>query len=192
MIAPSPRTTALTGLIKSQIESGAMNPVCSHCEKCMLTPIHFAARYDDVELLFVLLAQNDTALDARTATGTFALLMATKQGCQRFVSLLLHSGCAVDVTEKYTGFSALHLAVTNCDAAMVQLLLQNGAATRVDTKDSGGWTALHWACYLSSQKIVTLLMDHGASVAAMNSSGMTPRDLLRNELIVFGISEDVK
>src|SRR5205807_1922054 len=56
------------------------------------------------------------------------------------------------------GFTALHVAVLNGKASIVQLLLKNNA--KVNTKDESNWTVLHHACEDGHIDVVQLLLEH--------------------------------
>jgi ankyrin repeat domain-containing protein 17 len=51
--------------------------------------------------------------------------------------------------------------------------LLNDDTVNVNGKDSSGYTALHWACDCHHDKIVKLLLDHGANIEA-RSERTTP------------------
>lgn len=68
--------------------------------------------------------------------------------------------------------SALHLAVTEGQGVMCDLLLQNGAAP--DIADGSGWTPLHHCAYLNKVDCVVLLIRRGAKLAIKDNQNKTP------------------
>jgi ankyrin repeat protein len=58
-------------------------------------------------------------------------------------------------------------------------LLARGAS--LDTKDTSGNTALHWAAKMDRPKAVELLLLRGADVKALNDVGLQPEDLAESE-----------
>lgn len=60
---------------------------------------------------------------------------------------------------------------------MVELLLADGAALRVDEPDRGQWTALHYAAKQGALDAVKLLLAHGADRRALDQRGRTPLDV---------------
>ena len=67
------------------------------------------------------------------------------------------------------GRTALHYAASENDSDEAQRLLATGAA--VDAQDNDQWTPLIFAAQMGFADITTLLLDHGADVNAVNSSG---------------------
>lgn len=61
---------------------------------------------------------------------------------------------------------------TNCDLALVQLLLAKGA--RVEARDNAGLTALHQAASEGCEDVVALLLQSGARASTADASGSTP------------------
>ncbi|CAD6500059.1 BgTH12-04164 [Blumeria graminis f. sp. triticale] len=75
------------------------------------------------------------------------------------------------------GKTALHLAVSNNRQDIVNLLLKYGA--HINAKSDGGWTPLHNALEIESEKrasakILRMLISHGADPNAKLLNGMTP------------------
>ena len=79
------------------------------------------------------------------------------------------------------GRTALHAASQHGQAKIVNILIQS-LQTQVETSDANilevtdknGNTPLHLACVGESKAVVQLLVDHGASIIAVNSKGETP------------------
>lgn len=85
------------------------------------------------------------------------------------------------------GETALHYAAQHHKVDLVQLLLLNADSPSrlVSIANNAGDTALHMACRSPGQeqeRLVRLLMHHGAPVEALNKEGMRPVDLLPPDL----------
>jgi uncharacterized protein len=82
----------------------------------------------------------------------------------------------VEPTAGERGMTVLHHAAycNNPDAVLEQLAL----GTPVDVRDDGGWTPLHWSIDMSQawgepERVVAILLKHGASPNAVDTSGFT-------------------
>jgi ankyrin repeat protein len=72
----------------------------------------------------------------------------------------------------FCGFTPLHIAVARGQIAMVELLLNSGAA--VDLKNFDGQSSMHLACKAANVKMVKCLVRHGASLEQMCCDGFLP------------------
>jgi ankyrin repeat protein len=73
------------------------------------------------------------------------------------------------------GYTLLCLAVHYGRVEMVDILLKNGAAPTVQTKESDGKnTPLHIAVNFKFKKISDLLIEAGADEKILNAKGLTP------------------
>jgi ankyrin repeat protein len=77
----------------------------------------------------------------------------------------------VDIENVNIGGRALRSAAQNGRAAIVELLINNGAT--VDRADNDGWTALMWAAFRGRAAIAELLINRGAAVDRANNDGGT-------------------
>ena len=96
------------------------------------------------------------------------------------VQLLIEKGADVNAPSKnQMKVRPIHAAVAFGDkevgCKIAKILLENGAD--VKAKQQGGWTPLHRAVNSGSEKLVTLLMSHGANPAEPNEEGVTPLQL---------------
>lgn len=102
--------------------------------------------------------------------GDPALVRAIRMDSPRVVRALLQSpGLDIDTASEY-GETALMLAAFKGNMALVQELLDNGAAVN----RIGGWTPLHYAAAEGHEEIVALLLEKGARVNVQTAAGVTP------------------
>ena len=81
------------------------------------------------------------------------------------------------------GAYPLHLAVVQDYSEIAQILLDNGAKIDIKTEEdvifqfpSNKVTPLHWAAYFCRKDMVSLLIENGAPVNALDANGATPLD----------------
>jgi len=67
----------------------------------------------------------------------------------------------------------IHEAAANSDLKTVESLLKDNPSL-VFSKDTKGWTPLHYAALRGHKDVVELLLAKGANVNATNNFGMTP------------------
>jgi ankyrin repeat protein len=151
--------------------------------------------------------------NALSATGSTALMAASKNGRIEVVNKLLDQKVNVDVQGKQ-GVTALMLAAENNQVEIVKLLLKKNADPNVE--DQTGWTALMKAVYQGNtacvkalaagsrqevnrsllvaaltghQEIAKMLLDNGAEVDSRADDGRTPLMLAAgkgdNDLVSF-------
>lgn len=105
----------------------------------------------------------------------------------RAVKLLATTTNAQLSLQDRVGETALHYAAQHYKVDLVELLLLNvdSPSRLVSIANNAGDTALHMACRSAGQKVerlVRLLVHHGAPVEALNNEGMRPIDLLPLDL----------
>ena len=71
-------------------------------------------------------------------------------------------------------FNTLHLAVHSSNALLVAYILFTIKPVAVDSTDTEGHTALHWACYQGDAISVDLLLRAGADSRRADHAGLTP------------------
>ncbi|KAJ1569379.1 hypothetical protein HK405_005815 [Cladochytrium tenue] len=112
--------------------------------------------------------------------GTFALLLAAKDGRDLLVKVLLERGATVNQATT-TGETALHKACQITDEEegekVRQLLLSHGAD--VHAVDTAGNTAMHLAAKAGLKAVVSALGKLGLDVEAKNADGKSSKELLR-------------
>ncbi|XP_063418001.1 ankyrin repeat domain-containing protein 40-like [Mytilus trossulus] len=91
--------------------------------------------------------------------GQTALMSAAVCGHLEICRLLIDTGCTIDITDKYSGWTALMWAA------------QWGYL------ESDGRTALHWAARKGHLQTTRYLVEQGASPLVTTHEGQTPYDL---------------
>jgi len=88
------------------------------------------------------------------------------------------------------GRAPLHLAAATCrsrfDKAKIKTLLKATPPSRVDTMDSDGNAALHFAIISGAKKVFSLLLSAGANPHAKNNDRQTPRELA----LAFSVADE--
>ena len=74
------------------------------------------------------------------------------------------------------GAYSLHLAVLRNNEEIVKVLLDNGATVDIRSKSETSATPLHWAAYYCLGDMVSLLIEYGASVNAVDANNATAID----------------
>lgn len=120
----------------------ATNPSAARANfRLHVTPVHCAARYNQLEALRLLLVPG-VAIDAANRRGWSALHCATEHGNLDAMRLLLDAGAQVD-TASTSGSTALFLAVQRGNLAAARLLIARGASAAALDMTSAG--PLHYA-----------------------------------------------
>ncbi len=87
-----------------------------------------------------------------------------------------HLGCLLLVTLGLCGCADQPIppqqAVSEADTSTI--LQKIKAGYDVNSQDSNGYTALHWAAYSGQLSAAQVLVDHGAEIEALDNARMTP------------------
>jgi ankyrin repeat protein len=149
-------------------------------------PIHDAARKGDMKKLKALLQSDPKLVEAKDNIGDTPLHVAALHGQLEAVQALVDAGADVNARNNYPPFIPDDLnqfyATSNHGDPVVLLQLQSSHRPRelntqgVDTREmKNGYTPLDLAEFASNHnKIVQLLVAHGANVNARAASGATP------------------
>lgn len=114
-----------------------------------------------------------SAVDDVDANGDTALSWAVRRRDSGSVKQLLLCGSDPGHVDSSSRQTPLHLAVWLGDVAVVQLLL--AAKVDVNSKDIWGATPLSLAaCNHEDNKIMELILAHGASIECQNNDGFRP------------------
>ncbi|MCL0044553.1 ankyrin repeat domain-containing protein [Dehalococcoidia bacterium] len=89
----------------------------------------------------------------------------------------------------FEGAQPIHVAVLKDNAEIMKMLLENGAQIDLKAKDENEATPLHWAAFFAMKDMVSLLIESGAPINALDANGATPLDSC---LLSWVISEDDK
>ena len=120
-------------------------------------------------------------LRARDSTGRQALYYAVRRGQESMVKVFLDHGAAETRTigpVSTSGSTLLHCAMIEPNLTIVEMILKAGFD--VNEQDLVGDTALHNLMRTGEpplERIVNLLIDHGAQVDFANNAGDTPLHL---------------
>ncbi|XP_025977439.1 ankyrin repeat domain-containing protein 22 isoform X2 [Dromaius novaehollandiae] len=169
-------------------------------------PICQAAYNNDFNEVQLLLENNSDYLNIQDSFGgDTPLICACKQGNDRIVSYLLKRNADVNLRNKKER-TCLHYAVrkrfnfldylliiilmpvmligyllmvskTKQNENLIRMLLRAGAD--VNAADFSGSTALHYACEMKNQVVISLLLDAHADPSVKNQEGETPLDIAR-------------
>jgi len=147
-------------------------------------------------LISLLVEDLQTDLDLQTEDGETALLAAVSSTLppnikERIIRYLLFRGASPHTSNR-CGASSLHIAASNGDVVVIQILLSSGAF--VNARDEEMETPLHWAIRKGERRSAELLIKHGAVIDLANRDNETPlsltlhlsnKDLMRL-LLTFG------
>ena len=154
------------------------------------TALHWAARWDDLEMAGMLIHSGANA-NAANRDGATPLFLATENGSARMIGLLLQAGADPNAPILAHGETPLMMAARSGSVEAVKILLDHGAKLNTQ-EDLRGTTALMWAAEQGHAPVVQLLIDRGADVN-LQSKVLTPigrRGLgFANSTILFGVSE---
>jgi len=113
------------------------------------------------------------ACDDSVAASDFApLIEAAHIGDEKTWRQLLLQAPSIVLTEDIWGCTALHVAAQEGFTALMQDLIQHGAA--VDATDIQAETPLHVAARAGQQDAIKVLLDTGAHIDAVSEEGHTP------------------
>ncbi|OBV38756.1 ankyrin repeat domain-containing protein [Janthinobacterium psychrotolerans] len=123
---------------------------------------------DDADKVFRLLLETPGVdLEARSANGNTALMMAAYKHKREAVDALLAKGARVN----QSGWTALHYAASAGDLPIMQLFLARGA--KVDAYAPTNITPLMFAAREGQEEAVKLLLASGADASLKSSHGWT-------------------
>jgi ankyrin repeat protein len=136
------------------------------------TPLHWAARVDDVELVKMLLRAGARA-DSPNRYGSTPLELAAVNGNAEIIDLLLKAGADPN-SALPEGETALMTAARTGNPDALRVLIANGA--NVNARE--GWlgqTALMWAAEEDHAAAVRVLIENGADPNAKSTALKFPR-----------------
>uniref|UniRef100_A0A8C6Q069 Ankyrin 3 n=1 Tax=Nothobranchius furzeri TaxID=105023 RepID=A0A8C6Q069_NOTFU len=144
--------------------------VCSHLDKNGYTPLHIAAKKNQMEITTTLL-EYGASTSAVTRQGITPLHLAAQEGNVDIVTLLLARDAPVNMGNK-SGLTPLHLAAQEDKVNVAEVLVNHEAV--IDPETKLGYTPLHVACHYGNVKMVNFLLKNQAKVNAKTKNGYTP------------------
>jgi ankyrin repeat protein len=150
------------------------------------TALHWAARWDDLEMTGMLIRAGAGA-QAANRIGTTPLFLATANGSRPMIEALLAAGADPNAPVLSHGETPLMMAARTGNLDSVEVLLRHGARLNV-AENLRGTTALMWAAEQGHAQVVELLINNGAEV---NAQSKVIRPIRRNGLS-FDRSKDGK
>lgn len=128
------------------------------------TALHWAAKFDQVQFIKLLLEQpidlNEKDNDGRTALFHAVMLRRVSSVEALFLSTKL---LKLDIVDRQ-GWTPLRWAAKYGPSRIVEMLLDRGAD--FDAQDENGWTALRWAAYQGQKNVVKQLIKYKASITS--------------------------
>ncbi|KAI7284250.1 hypothetical protein KC345_g2374 [Hortaea werneckii] len=162
-------------IVKMLLDAGAD----VHAQSVGVTALDVAARNGNKEIVQLLVAKDANCEDRGKCYGQ-ALIEASYFGENEVVEMLLANGADINFIH-HRGYTALAHASCGNQVRTVDILLANGADTNI--KGELGYTALGAAVGQSdfdpeaSEKIVEILLAHGADVDARDEDAPSPTPL---------------
>jgi ankyrin repeat protein len=131
------------------------------------TALHWAVRFDDVEIADMLIGAG-ARVSAATREGVTPMQLAALNGNGVMIERLIKAGANPNTPLTPAGDTALMMASRTGKPDAIKVLLDNGA--NVNTKETwGGTTALMWAVAEQHPAAVQVLIDYGADVNARSN-----------------------
>lgn len=141
------------------------------------SPIHIAAKTNDVATLKQLLAADPNLANAKTeGMGATPLHWAAAAGKLEAVRVLLEYHANPNLVHKIGG-TALHAAVRYNHGPVVEYLLDHGA--NLNGRDAGGRTALFLAVFEKKPEMVKILLQRQADTTIPDHEWVTPLQMAR-------------
>ncbi len=133
------------------------------------------AAYFGLANIAKLLLEKGADPTAKTSYGENALHIASRNGHEQVVQLILLAEDKIDVNTKNSrGETELHVAAAGGHVKVVRLLLENGAD--IEAKTGRGCTALYLAAEAGKTTVVDVLLEKHADFLAEDWKGTTALD----------------
>lgn len=163
----------LKWLIQGYVPVGEINDMGEQC-------IHIACKAGKLQCVRILLNHSLNLVYDTTPDGDTPIHIASREGWVDIVKLILEECYISTSVMNEKGNTPLHEAVCELQYETVKALLEAGADAN-ETERYGGNTPLHlaalWGSPTNSRGIVTLLLQHGASLSELNNLGETPEQV---------------
>ena len=143
------------------------------------TPMHMAAAEGHVKMM-QWLKDRGADVEAVDLYGNTPMHTAARRGHASVIEYLRQAGVDINVRNKITGSTPLHVAVETVIIGIkaetsVRVLLRLGA--HISAQDNDGQTPLHLATAKRHWALACELRDAGADLRLRNNDGKTPSDL---------------
>jgi len=138
-------------------------------------PLYYAALCGFHDLVECLITKHPQDVNAYGGYNMRPLLAALAGEHFRTADLLLHSGADLDVQDIF-GRTPLHATACSGNFEVLKRLIESDPAD-IYTRDSDGWTPLHWASEGHNFKDgsdLLLLLERGADIHVRDETGRTP------------------
>ena len=139
-----------------------------------------AIKAGEVERVKAMVSSMPSLVNARGDAGS-AILTAVYHRHKEIVNLLVARGAELSIFE----------ACAAGELERIERLLEESPGVDITVRSDDGWTPLHLAAFFGHQKVVELLLAHGADMAARstNSNANTPLHaaLAANQKMVAGL-----
>ena len=135
-----------------------------------------AAALGKRELMAMLVGEEPDAMAACSPDGFTPLHLSCFFGHFHCAQLLIRGAADVNaVADNPMAVAPIHSAAAGRHLDIVKLLLDNGAC--VNSRQHGGWTALHAAAMNGDQAMVDALLEAGADAGLKSDDGKTAADM---------------
>jgi len=134
-------------------------------------PLHNAVKYNNVERVEQILAENVVDVNQLDNAGKTPLHYSSICGNENVAEMLLNAGADVNQLNR-CGWTPLFCAAFNGHEKLVALLIDAGAD--LNHTDSYGWTPLYQAVVENKTHMIACLINAGADVNKAANSNSTP------------------
>jgi ankyrin repeat protein len=130
------------------------------------TAIHWAARWDDLEMAALLIQAGADARRANRA-GATPMFLAAENGSSAMIDALLKAGVDPNAPVLLNGETALMMSARTGKLDAVRVLIEHGAKIEL-TENLRGTNALMWAAEQGHVAVIRYLLEKGADVGAVS------------------------
>eukprot|EP01043_Picozoa_sp_COSAG02_P051605 COSAG02_NODE_5454_length_4303_cov_5.503330_6_plen_383_part_00 len=181
-VPPGASAEAILDAVEKAAEGSVNLPVTglgsAEADAAGRLPLHMAVFLKDVKVVKALL-QMEAAVDGREATyGETALHLAAVQGSADIAYALLNAGADPLCPDHKGGWTPIHAAARADMTTVLDVLLEAAEPCNIDVRSLSGDTALHRASFWGCHNAVEMLIKAGADPRALNSNGLTPKDVI--------------
>ncbi|EGD76633.1 hypothetical protein PTSG_07746 [Salpingoeca rosetta] len=136
------------------------------------TPLMYAVHCGNTQCAHLLLTQGADVNQCERVSGSTALHDAAYHATPVMVLLLIEHG-ADAVLRDTEGRQPVHWATDNPNAEVMSVLLNRVPNLDINCRDDACMTPIMWACFHNREKIVKMLLKHGADLEEKDIDGKT-------------------